>query len=171
MHVWNPYLNKDTTTLENVQRRATRIPHMSKGLTYEERCRRLGLTSLVKRRTRGDLVQMFKIINELDTVRWISDPLRVASKGKNRLQYRREIVRNCNKRHFFFLNRVCNEWNALPDFVVEASSLNDLKKNWTNLRNRLIHRISSTDDILHDKYSWFAALPLLLLLLLQCSNH
>ena len=109
--VWNPYLNKDIIALENVQRKATKIPHNMKGLTYEKRCKRFDLTSLVKRRTRGDLIQMFKIIKKFDILNWLNDPIQVPPRGKNRAQYRREIVKNCNKRHFFFINRICNDWN------------------------------------------------------------
>ena len=44
--VWAPFLNKHKTEIENVQRRATkRIQGLSQ-LTYEERLKRLNLTTL-----------------------------------------------------------------------------------------------------------------------------
>ena len=33
-----------------------------------------------------------------------------------------------DKRKFFFSQRVVNSWNCLPEFVVEAPSLNSFKK-------------------------------------------
>ena len=41
--VWAPMYKKDSVTLENTQRRATRIVNSLKGLSYEERLKRLGL--------------------------------------------------------------------------------------------------------------------------------
>ena len=69
-NVWNPFLQKDIKILEKFQRRATRIPHTLKNLDYESRCQFLGLTSLQDRRTRGDLIQQFKIIHGFDKLNW-----------------------------------------------------------------------------------------------------
>ena len=38
IQAWNPHLAGDTNLLEQVQRRATRIPHVLKGQSYENRC-------------------------------------------------------------------------------------------------------------------------------------
>ena len=51
-----PYLEKDIDLLEKVQKRATRMMITEKGLTYEERLRKLGITTLETRRLRGDLI-------------------------------------------------------------------------------------------------------------------
>lgn len=67
---WNPYLKKDINILERVQRRVTKIVHSIKHLTYSERCKVFGLTTLVCRRQRGDLIQMYKIVNNIDQVSW-----------------------------------------------------------------------------------------------------
>ena len=63
--VWSPQYAKDSTLLENVQRRATKlIPGLS-NLQYEERLRSLKLPSLVYRRKRGDLIEVYKYKNNL----------------------------------------------------------------------------------------------------------
>ena len=54
-------LKKDVDLLENVQRRATRLMFKDRGLSYSERLRILGLTTLETRRLRGDLIEVFKI--------------------------------------------------------------------------------------------------------------
>ena len=69
---WNPFLKKDAMTLEKVQRRATKIPTSLKGLDYEERLTRMNLTTLELRRVRGDLIQMFKVLNGLERFDWFT---------------------------------------------------------------------------------------------------
>ena len=61
---WNPYLVKDIKLLENVQRRATRLISGMKGLPYEERLKQCNLFSLSRRRLRGDMIQVFKILKK-----------------------------------------------------------------------------------------------------------
>ena len=48
IQVWRPYLQKDIDILEKVQRRATRMVEGFKGLSHEERLKRLHLTTLEK---------------------------------------------------------------------------------------------------------------------------
>ncbi|XP_076030414.1 uncharacterized protein LOC143018713 [Oratosquilla oratoria] len=60
--VWSPHLVKDIEMVENVQRRATRMVPELKGLSYEERLRRLNLPTLAYRRARGDMIETYKIL-------------------------------------------------------------------------------------------------------------
>jgi hypothetical protein len=61
--VWNPYLKKHIDMIENIQRRATKlIPGLS-NLSYEDRLRRLKLPSLSYRRSRGDMIEVYKIMS------------------------------------------------------------------------------------------------------------
>ena len=111
---WNPYLKKDIETLEKVQRRATKISPTIKNLSYENRLEKLKLTTLEKRRTRGDLIQQFKIANNLDIIEWENPPSTAPPRSGRRGQYKRELVKNCAQRFNFFNNRIACEWNALP---------------------------------------------------------
>lgn len=54
--------------IENVQRRATKLLFKLKSMTHEERLRELYLPTLKYRRIRGDLIQAFKIINNIDVL-------------------------------------------------------------------------------------------------------
>ena len=63
---WSPYHKKDIIKLERVQERFTRILLGFDGLSYRERLDRLGLFSLERRRLRGDLIEVYKIMRGTD---------------------------------------------------------------------------------------------------------
>jgi len=62
IQAWSPHLVKDTETLEKVQRRAMKCVTGMKGRTYEQRLQLLNITTLEKRRQRGDLIEVYKIL-------------------------------------------------------------------------------------------------------------
>ena len=66
--IWSPHLIRLSQDLERVQRRATRLVPDCSDLSYDQRLRFLKLYSLKYRRYRGDLIQMFKILNRIDDV-------------------------------------------------------------------------------------------------------
>jgi len=103
-----------------------------KNLEYQERLNHLGLTKLVDRRIRGDLIQMYKIQRGHDQVQWPSfvqqkhGDRRYALRGHNET-IRREKTSNTT-RHNFFMNRVSRDWNKLPAEVISATSINLFKE-------------------------------------------
>jgi len=48
------------------------------------------------------------------------------TRGHKYKLYKQQASINAYK--YFFSNRVCDIWNALPNFVVEASSLNSFRR-------------------------------------------
>jgi len=50
--------------LEQIQRRATKLVKGFKKLSYEDRLKQLGICSLEKWRLRGDMIEVYKILNE-----------------------------------------------------------------------------------------------------------
>ena len=54
--------------LEAVQKWFTRLIPGLKGLSFEERLSSLGLYSLEYRRMRGDLIEVYKILNGIDKI-------------------------------------------------------------------------------------------------------
>ena len=63
IQAWRPYRKKDIDTLEHIQRRATKIIPLLRDLSYEERLKECGLTTLETRRLRGDQIEVIKILN------------------------------------------------------------------------------------------------------------
>jgi len=64
--VWNPFLLKDITAIEKVQRRFTK--RLRSKLTYHQRLVKVGLESPELRRIRADLVLAYKILFGLTDV-------------------------------------------------------------------------------------------------------
>ena len=61
--VWCPFRKGDIEALEKVQKRATKLVISVKHLPYEERRKRLNLPTLKYRRLRGDMIKVFKLLN------------------------------------------------------------------------------------------------------------
>ena len=68
---WAPLYKRDVDILERVQQRAMKMMKALEHLSYEERLRELGLFRLLKRRLRGDLINLYRYLNE-DRVRLLS---------------------------------------------------------------------------------------------------
>ena len=110
IQAWSPYLRKDIDCLERVQRSATKMVKGFCKLPYELRLKRLKLTSLEKRRQRGDLIETYKILTDKEGVDphcfFTQDKNRYGTKGHELKLYTRrsrlELRRN-------FLQSTCGE--------------------------------------------------------------
>ena len=141
---WNPWLQQDIDTLEDVQRRAVRNICGLSG-TYEEKLKKVGLTTLKERRIRGDMIQTFKMINKIDDI----DPTKFFSMSRETFSHTTRQAATVNAdgtithslainpqssirdpRRNFFSNRIVNDWNALPSYVTEATTVNSFKNQY-----------------------------------------
>ena len=125
---WSPYFQKDEKKLESVQRRATKLIPGFRALPYEERLKRLDMFSLKDRRIRGDLIQTFKIVKNIDNVNRdnffeLSSQLTTRNNG---LKLKGQRF-NTDLRKNYFSVRVINYWNKLPASVVEANTTANFK--------------------------------------------
>ena len=103
------------------------IPSL-KGLSYEERLRALKLPSLEHRRRRGDMLQVYKILNGIDKL----DPgiFFSMATGSNTRGHSQKIAKSrarLGMRQNVFSQRVVNDWNSIPAQVVESPTLNIFK--------------------------------------------
>ena len=62
---WDPYKIKHISDIEDVQRRATKLISEIKNLSYPESLRKLKLPTLSYRRNRGQMIEVYKIINNI----------------------------------------------------------------------------------------------------------
>ena len=58
-------IHKHITHIEDVQRRATNLISEIKNLSYPKRLRKLKLPTLSYRRIRGQMIEVYKIINNI----------------------------------------------------------------------------------------------------------
>ena len=127
--IWYPYLKRQSKSIERVQHRATRLVFKPNTLNYSERMIFLRLPSLKFRRIRGDLIQVYKIMNGMDNLDWHDffekAAVNITRRSKNKLfvQFSRT-----NKRKNAFSNRVVPTWNALAEITKSALTLTALKK-------------------------------------------
>ena len=68
IQAWSPWTVADKEVLEKVQKRAIGLVSGLVGETYEQKLAECGLTTLEERRTRGDMIQAWKIIQGIDDV-------------------------------------------------------------------------------------------------------
>ena len=131
VQAWRPFLKGDIEKLEKVQRRATKMIEECKGLIYADRLAATGLISLEDRRTRGDLIEAFKMTKGLSKVDYRSFfKLNQNSRTRGH-KYKFEKCRSkLDIRKYFFSQRVVNEWNNLPASVLEAESVNGFKNRY-----------------------------------------
>ena len=127
---WNPHFSKkNEEVLQKVQKRATKCVEGIKGKKYLERLHILRLTTLKRRRIRGDLIETMKILSgknvDSETFFQLAEPSR-HTRGHSLKLYKRHCRLDSKK--FFFSQRVVNSWNSLPQHIVEAPSINSFKK-------------------------------------------
>ena len=125
--VWSPkakYGNWATILeIEGVQRSFTRIIDGLGLLTYRERLEKLGLTTLLERRMRGDLIEVFKIVN--DHVDYGSNLFNYSSVTKNIRAI--SVYKGPSENMNVFSQRVIMFWNRLPRNVKSTKSVNSFK--------------------------------------------
>ena len=125
--------------VEAVQRRATKMIDGLRNTPYQERLRKLKLPSLLYRRRRGRMIQIFKILKDYVRVdRNMFFKIREGSRTRgHNLKYAKEHAVRLSRRNNLS-QKSANDWNSLPEDVVNAPTINVFK-------NRL-------DDYWHEHY-------------------
>ena len=141
--IWCPRLKRQSIEIEKVQRRATKLIPEICDLSYEDRLKYLRLPSLKTRRIRGDLIQTFKIFNNIDNIdkACFFEPaltnITRNSSDKIQIQYS-----NSNIRKYSFSQRVAPIWNKLTLNIKQAPSTNSFKN--------LIDKHKTYIDVMYD---------------------
>ena len=112
--------------MEKVPRWATKMISDCKGLSYEERLDMLKLTTLETRRIRANLLEVFKIGNDMEGLKFENFFERAkdtGTRGNSFKLFKKRVKTNFGK--YSFGNRVVTEWNDLPENVVNAGTINN----------------------------------------------
>ena len=132
VQLWNPAAEHGNWSLilriESVQRRFTRMIEEVGLLPYSERLRILQLTTLAERRSRGDLIEVYKANKGFSQLAGVLNFSRSGSNlickpGKSKSAKITRIRRN------FINERVMLSWNKLPSDVKNSESLDIFKSN------------------------------------------
>lgn len=112
-------------------------------LSYEQRLKSLGLPTLIYKRERLDMVQLFKILNgydhvDMQSIHIISES--VTRGHKYKLQKRHYKYKTYMKN---FTARSINSWNSLPEKCVNSQSVNTFKSElnsaWKHKSNKFYY--------------------------------
>ena len=115
-------------SISKIQRRATKLIPELRDLTYEERLKECGLTTLETRRLRGDQIEVFKILNgyeNIDSNIFFEIKESKITRGHNYTLVKKQS--RLDVRKFSFSQRTINIWNNLSTDCVHASSVNMFK--------------------------------------------
>ena len=135
--------------IEKVQIRATKLVDGLGDLEYEDRLKKCNLTTLLFRRMRGDMMEMFKHFNMYEKAILPSSfipntrPTR-NEKHRHQLYQKRsgDGQRGTQTNSYYF--RVTKRWNELPSYVTESKDTNNFKihldKAWLNHPLKYNHR-------------------------------
>lgn len=140
--VWAPYQQKDIQMIENVQRWATKLVPGIEELTYEERLKKLKLPSLVYRRARGDMIEVYKYLHNIYKVDASFLPLDTDSITRGHSLKIKKARSVGQTRQHFFSQRVVNPWNSLPEEIVQAPTLNMFKSRLDSFWHEFIYSLN-----------------------------
>ena len=142
--IWFPVLKKHVRMIENEQRRATRILSTLRHLSYSERLQELNLPTLLYRRRRTDLIQVFKIIKGIDDIP-IEDFFQISestTRGHSHKIFKPRSQKSIRQNSFSV--RIVEDWNSLPEEVVSVKTFLQFK---TRLDKMWIHKRFDDSEI------------------------
>ncbi len=130
--VWSPRLKRDIQSVESVQRRATKLVPGLENLSYEERLRKLELPTMVYRRKRGEMIQVYKFLHKIWDIEedFLTPAIDNRTRGHSLKLFKQRA--SSTIRCHFFCNRVTNLWNELPEYITQAPSTNAFKARLDN---------------------------------------
>lgn len=128
--VWNPSHKYLIDKLENVQRQFTKRIASLSHLTYHERLSVLELEPLELRRLRFDLIQYYKIFNNLTCLNH-TDFFRYYQPSSSSRKSSPSLIKPLNSPNYLltsFFYRTIDCWNSLPSELRHMTSLNVFKR-------------------------------------------
>ena len=106
------------------------VPEL-KDLSYKERLEAMSLPTLQERRVRGDLITMFKLVNNMEKVDRNDLAPQMEGGGRQTRGHGRKIRKGrcvSDIKKYSFPNRTIDVWNGLKKEVVTAKNLHTFKE-------------------------------------------
>ena len=123
-----PCTKGEANSLEAVQRLGTRMVPELRGLTYSDRCLSLGLFTLRYRRTRADLIFIYRVLVRRDFPEFEGLFPRLLDSRTRGHDIRIKVTRTDNLPHVYRLSRrAIADWNRLPEEAVHATTITTFK--------------------------------------------
>jgi hypothetical protein len=133
--IWNARFIADIKKVEGVQRRATKTIPSLQDKKYQERLKILKLYSMEYRRKRGDMIQVYKLLHDIDRVEksiFFTMSLYTRTRGHSKKKFKGRCETTLRKHSFS--QRIIDDWNSLTEDIVTAESINSFKakldKHW-----------------------------------------
>ena len=135
--IWSPRLKTLSDAIENVQMRASKQVEGLNSMTYEERLRKLNLPTLIYRRRRGAMIELWKHFNSYDRAA-ISPRFQLAPRAELSRQHPLQLLthksndgtRGVQTNSLYFAGALA--WNKLPRNVVMSKTINSFKNQLDN---------------------------------------
>jgi hypothetical protein len=141
--VWSPNHKGSIDDLERVQRRATKMIRHCRDMIYKERLKYLNLPTLAYRRIRGDMIEVYKILqNKYDNDVIPNLGLSDCTFTRGNALKLTTVRPKYDIRKYFFSVRIVSMWNSLPDSVITTDTVNAFKN--------ALDRHWQTEEILYD---------------------
>ena len=143
--IWGPHFALDQQSIEKIQRRTTKLISTLHHVPYTDRLALLRLPSLQYRRWRGDMILMYRIIQELIGIDQSIFSFRSRDTFPTTRGHQYKIFKHpvhYNVRANFFTCRIANVWNDLPSEIIEAPSLNYFKSLLDNYWNNIMYNVN-----------------------------
>ena len=123
--IWAPKLQRQIDSIENVQKRATKLLPGYENLSYEDRLRKPNLPTLTYRRLRGDLIETYKILTNKYDPEICENFIELRKDSNTRGHSLKIYKQRCklNVRKNCFPHRIVEAWNSLPDQVIKAETI------------------------------------------------
>ena len=122
--VWNPVYIGDQTKLEKIQNKMTKLMNFGEILRPEERNRIMNLTTHKERRLRGDLITIYKNIDDDQLfTKKSNNRTRNHSKAIFHRRAKKDLKQHC------ISHRAISEWNSLPEHIIQSPNVNSFKSN------------------------------------------
>ena len=149
---YHPCTRKEVAALEYVQRLGSRMVPELRHLSYPDRCRSLNLFTLEYRRTRADLLFLYRLVvqNAYPDLRHL---VQLVGPGVTRGHpFKLQIHRSDALPHIFRLSRrAIPLWNYLPSAVVSSPSFDQFKVRLDTYLCSL-----NTEDLLRPGHLYFS---------------